>query len=285
MDKKVFWRLFDQCGFLLGTISPYGSWLASASLSPEEHVDRKFMVIWVYIFHSRPLFLVVKQVTSGHGSFSATRYLQLRLCFFLLQLVGQKEAVVLARSRLFPGDQVEVRIKPWGVSKPVCLGDLGVTLCSHSLKPLASVHLTSLLFLLISSLFSFRHHCSLCCGFCRFPTISVQIVSVFVFFSFFFLQCVRKVWSSTKAAIRSFRMFFNSSSSSIHFAYICNQDLGAGTYPISHLVRTHPGRFAVPRHTLSLIHSHPAAPAECPENIIYMNLRLTMRINAWRAIL
>lgn len=111
------------------------------------------------------------------------------------------QAVLFTCLRLFPGEQVEVRIKPWGVSKPVCLEDLSFTSCSLSPKPIASAHLTSQLFLF----FQCGHHSSLRCGFCCLPTVSVQVFSVF----FTFLQCGRKVWSSTKAAIRWFRMFLS----------------------------------------------------------------------------
>lgn len=147
-----------------------------------------------------------------------------------------------------------------GASKPVCLGDLGVTLCSLSLKPLASVHLTSLLFLLISLFPSFNTHNIV--NFAVVSAICLQFLCRSSVFFFFFLcwQSGRIVWTSIKAgSFRSFRMFFNSSSSSIHFLYIHNQGLGAGTYPISHWVRTRPGRLAVPgsnKDTDTHFHSH-----------------------------
>lgn len=116
-----------------------------------------------------------------------------------------------------------------GVSKPVCLGDLGVTLCSLSLKPLASVHLTSLLFHLISLFPSFNTH-----NIVNFAVVSAICLQFLcrssVFFLILFWQSGSLVWTSIKADIRSFRMFFNSSSSSIHFLYIHNQGLGAGTH-------------------------------------------------------
>lgn len=130
------------------------------------------MVIWVYIIHPGPLVLVVKQVTSGHGSFSRSLFATIA-ALFLLQLVGQKESsgTRLSSSRLFPGEQVEVRKKLWGgikasvswrpwrhfmypLTKASCVG-------TPDLSPLS----LNLLFLL----FQRAHHCSLHCGFCHLP--------------------------------------------------------------------------------------------------------------------
>lgn len=41
------------------------------------------MVIWAYMSHPQPLFLVVRQVTSGHGSISPAQYLQADCTVFI----------------------------------------------------------------------------------------------------------------------------------------------------------------------------------------------------------
>lgn len=128
-----------------------------------------------------------------------------------------------------------------GVSKPVCLGDLGVTLCSLSVKSLPSVHLTSPFLLIPSFSFSLPPF---------FSTWRPSLTSPFHSFSasagfFPFMHCGRKVWSSTNMAVTSTVMFL-----SLHpFSLFVIRVFCAGIYSISHWVKTHPKQATIPRHT------------------------------------
>lgn len=157
MDKKPF----EQCRFLLDTISLYTIWLALASRSSKVHIDKNFMVIWACMIHPQPPFLVIKQVTRSRGAFLPLAICNPDLTVFITvsraQAKGElgERTVHLARPLFGSWRSGEGQDEAVGVSKPVCLRDLSVTLCSLSLKSLPSVHLTSLLLLLIPSFSSF----------------------------------------------------------------------------------------------------------------------------------